>query len=52
MNLSDLTLDREGLAAAIAYTGDDPPLGITLSLGEQSREVYEEWFDAGAMSPL
>lgn len=26
----------------------DPPLGITLSLGEQSREVYEEWFDAGA----
>ena len=29
-------------------TGDDPPLCITLSLGEQSREVYEEWFDAGA----
>ena len=29
-------------------TGDGPPLGITLSLGEQSREVYEEWFDAGA----
>lgn len=29
-------------------TGDDPSLGITLSLGEQSREVYEEWFDAGA----
>ena len=29
-------------------TGDDPPLGITLSLGEQSREVFEEWFDAGA----
>ena len=24
------------------------PLGITLSLGEQAREVYEEWFDAGA----
>ena len=24
------------------------PLGITLSLGEQTREVYEEWFDAGA----
>jgi len=23
-------------------------LGITLSLGEQSREVYERWFDAGA----
>ena len=29
-------------------TGDDPPLGVTLSLGEQTREVYEEWFDAGA----
>lgn len=29
-------------------TGDDPPLGITLSLGEQPREVYEDWFDAGA----
>lgn len=29
-------------------TGEDPPLGVTLSLGEQSLEVYEEWFDAGA----
>ena len=29
-------------------TEGEPPLGITLSLGEQSREVYEEWFDAGA----
>ena len=29
-------------------TGDDPPLGITLSLGEQPREIYEEWFRAGA----
>ena len=29
-------------------TGNDPPLGITLSLGEQPREVYDEWFDAGA----
>ena len=28
-------------------TGEDPPLGITLSLGEQPREVYEEWFEAG-----
>ena len=26
----------------------DPRLGVTLSLGEQPREVYEEWFDAGA----
>ena len=24
------------------------PLGITLSLGEQSKEVYKEWFKAGA----
>ena len=24
------------------------PLGITLSLGEQSREVYREWFNSGA----
>lgn len=24
------------------------PLGITLSLGEQPRDVYAEWFDAGA----
>ncbi|MFA6770454.1 MAG: [FeFe] hydrogenase H-cluster radical SAM maturase HydE [Bacteroidales bacterium] len=23
-------------------------LGITLSLGEQSKEIYQEWFDAGA----
>ena len=23
-------------------------LGITLSLGEQSREVYERWYEAGA----
>lgn len=30
------------------HTGDDPPLGVTLSLGEQPRGVYEEWFDAGA----
>ena len=29
-------------------TGEDPPLGVTLSLGEQPREVYEEWFHAGA----
>ena len=29
-------------------TEDGKPLGITLSLGEQPREVYEEWFDAGA----
>ena len=29
-------------------TEEGQPLGITLSLGEQPREVYEEWFDAGA----
>lgn len=26
----------------------DGKLGITISLGEQSREVYKKWFDAGA----
>jgi biotin synthase len=26
----------------------DGKLGITISLGEQSREVYKEWFEAGA----
>ena len=26
----------------------DGKLGITLSLGEQSRETYQRWFDAGA----
>jgi biotin synthase len=26
----------------------DGKLGITISLGEQSREVYKRWFDAGA----
>lgn len=26
----------------------DSPLGITLSLGEQPLEVYQEWFEAGA----
>ncbi len=25
-----------------------PELGITLSLGEQSQEVYQQWFEAGA----
>ena len=34
---------------AIETNSDDGrPLGITLSLGEQPREVYEEWFAAGA----
>ena len=28
--------------------GANQPLGITLSLGEQSKEVYREWFNAGA----
>lgn len=29
-------------------SGNFPPLGITLSLGEQTAEVYREWYDAGA----
>ena len=28
----------------------DQPLGITLSLGEQSREVYKEWYNAAIES--
>lgn len=34
--------------AACGAAGSDRPLGITLSLGEQSREVYKEWYNAGA----
>ena len=33
---------------ALPTAAGDPPLGITLSLGEQPREVYQEWFEAGA----
>ena len=36
------------LKAIKAIDTGGKPLGITLSLGEQPREVYEEWFDAGA----
>ena len=35
-------------AIKLLDTGEDPPLGITLSLGEQESEVYQEWFEAGA----
>lgn len=37
----------EGLLRGIKKLSDGK-LGITLSLGEQSREVYERWFEAGA----
>lgn len=36
------------LRAKYAPAGVSGPLGITLSLGEQSKEVYREWYNAGA----
>ncbi len=40
---------RPGRAdTAFGAAGSGQPLGITLSLGEQSREVYREWYNAGA----
>ena len=41
------TLRIENLLKEIKKLSDGK-LGITLSLGEQSREVYERWFEAGA----
>lgn len=36
------------LVSKIKLLSEQYPLGITLSLGEQPREVYREWFEAGA----
>lgn len=36
------------LVSKIKSLSGQYPLGITLSLGEQPREVYREWFQAGA----
>lgn len=36
------------LLKKIKNTYADKPPGITLSLGEQSEKVFQEWFDAGA----
>ena len=36
------------LVSKIKSLSEQYPLGITLSLGEQPREVYREWFEAGA----
>ncbi|MEA1873164.1 MAG: [FeFe] hydrogenase H-cluster radical SAM maturase HydE [Bacteroidota bacterium] len=36
------------LLKTIKSTYPDNPPGITLSLGEQSEEVFQEWFNAGA----
>jgi biotin synthase len=41
------TLRIENLLKEIKKLSDDK-LGITLSLGEQKKEVYQRWFDAGA----
>lgn len=40
--------DIKRLIKKIKRLSRENPLGITLSLGEQPFEVYEEWFDAGA----
>lgn len=47
-NSSKVFIDTiEELIAAISRM-TDKKLGITLSLGEQSRETYKRWYDAGA----
>lgn len=40
--------DIRKLIKKIKRLSRENPLGITLSLGEQPLEVYEDWFDAGA----
>jgi len=40
--------DIKRLIKKIKRLSRENPLGITLSLGEQPIEVYEDWFDAGA----
>ncbi len=59
LNLGSIAI-QSGENSSPAYTGiieelvstirmmTDGRLGITLSLGEQSRETYERWFNAGA----
>lgn len=43
----DFTARVTGLLQSIKKLSDGK-LGITLSLGEQSKEVYREWYEAGA----
>lgn len=46
-NPLDAVPHRRG-GASLAVPGGENNLGITLSLGEQEREVYREWKNAGA----
>lgn len=46
-SITGCSYDGAGLAKAVDAVSNRP-LGITLSLGEQSREVYKEWYNAGA----
>lgn len=46
-NPLDVVPNRRG-GASLAVPGGENNLGITLSLGEQEREVYREWKNAGA----
>lgn len=45
---SAFTSRIENLLKEIKKNSTDHELGITLSLGEQSKETYQKWFDAGA----
>lgn len=38
----------KGLSESVQDSVYNRPLGITLSLGEQSKETYQRWFEAGA----
>lgn len=45
---SDMFTDRVTLLLKKIKEISDGKLGITISLGEQSEEVYRQWFEAGA----
>ena len=47
-NKSETFIDNIDLLIRTIRKMTDGQLGITLSLGEQKRETYERWFDAGA----
>lgn len=47
-NSSKVFVDTIEELVSTIHRMTDGKLGITLSLGEQSRETYQRWFDAGA----
>jgi biotin synthase len=47
-NKSETFIDNIDLLIRTIRKMTDGQLGITLSLGEQKKETYERWFDAGA----